>query len=156
TVKSFPAGTALASGTANASILAGSVGHFVPAGGNSCNYTGGSDTASCTVVISSDATGTTTVRATSDISLRGGVVGTVTRTTSDGYIVPGSSPAVGDSDDATKHWVDAWIQITPQNASNPVGTNHTLTITVHANPVTGTIVAGDATATILAGSVGHF
>ena len=37
---------------------------FSPAGAHSCTYTGGSDTASCTVKIASAATGTTTVRAT--------------------------------------------------------------------------------------------
>jgi hypothetical protein len=48
--------------------------------------------------------------------------------------------------------VDAYIQITPQDATNPVNTTHTLTITVNANPNTGSIVAGTATATILASS----
>src|SRR5262249_33699198 len=95
TVKGYPAGTPLASGTATASILAGSVGVFSPLGANSCNYTGGSDTASCTVVITSASTGTTTVRATSNISFQG-ASGSVSRTTGDGYVVPGSSPAVGD------------------------------------------------------------
>jgi hypothetical protein len=41
--------------------------------------------------------------------------------------------------------VDANIQITPANATNPVGTNHVLTITVNA--VGGTIDAGPHTAT---------
>src|SRR5207249_10326245 len=53
---------------------------------------------------------------------------------------------------AQKVCADAFIQITPQSASNPVNTNHTLTITVNANPATGTIAAGTATATILASS----
>src|SRR5439155_438886 len=53
---------------------------------------------------------------------------------------------------ASKAWVDAFIQITPQSATNAVGTNHTLTITVNANPATGTVAAGTATATILASS----
>ena len=51
-------------------------------------------------------------------------------------------------DDATKHWVDAFIQITPQNATNAVGTNHTLTITVNATGG-GVLAAGTATASIV-------
>ena len=42
-------------------------------------------------------------------------------------------------------WVDANIQITPATATNPVGTNHMLTITVNA--LNGTLDAGPHTAT---------
>src|SRR5262249_9413533 len=86
-----------------------------------------------------------------------GLVGqSVTRTTGDGYIVPGSSPAVGDSDDATKKWVDAYISITPATADNPTNSNHTLTITVKAVPAGTALASGTANASILAGSVGSF
>ena len=49
---------------------------------------------------------------------------------------------------ANKNWVDAYIQITPQNAANAVGTHHTLTITVTATNG-GLLAAGTATASIL-------
>ncbi len=43
-----------------------------------------------------------------------------------------NTAAGGDCGNATKNWVDAFIQITPPNATNAVGTNHVLTITVNA------------------------
>ena len=49
------------------------------------------------------------------------------------------------SADAVKTFVNANIQITPATATNPVGTNHVLTITVNA--LGGTIDAGPHTAT---------
>ena len=49
---------------------------------------------------------------------------------------------------AAKSWVDAFIQITPQNATNAVGTNHVLTITVNATDG-GVLAAGTATASIV-------
>src|SRR5439155_1354387 len=61
--------------TATASIVSGP-GGFV--GSPSCTYTGGAATASCTVTISSDATGTTVISATSDIPVNGVMI---TRTT---------------------------------------------------------------------------
>src|SRR5439155_11377702 len=85
------------------------------------SYTGGGATASCTVVITSAATGTTVVSATSSIPLTGD--GSVTRTT---------NGTAGNSGTASKTWVDATIAITPATATNAVGTNHTLTITVTA------------------------
>ena len=53
--------------------------------------------------------------------------------------------AAGGSGNASKIWVDANIQITPATATNAVGTNHMLTITVNA--LDGTIDAGPHTAT---------
>src|SRR5262249_23059843 len=50
--------------------------------------------------------------------------------------------------DATKHWVDAFIQITPQEATNPAGSTHTLTITVTATGG-GTLADGTANAQIV-------
>src|SRR5437870_1916062 len=127
--------TTLGSGTATASITSGP-GSFV--GSPTCSYTGGGSTASCTVVITSATTGTTVVSATSSIPLTGD--GSVTRTT-DG--------TAGNSSPASKTWADATIAITPATATNAVGTNHTLTITVTA--VGTTLGDGTATARITSG-----
>jgi hypothetical protein len=118
--------------TATASIVSGP-GSFV--GSPSCTYTGGAATASCTVTISSTATGTTVVQATSNIPVNGQVI---PRTTA-------SNPGPGGSGNASKTWVDANINITPANATNEIGTNHVLTITINA--LGGTIDAGPHTAT---------
>src|SRR5207247_2148320 len=107
-------------------------GSFV--GGNTCTYLGGGASASCTVVITSATAGTTKVSATSSIPLAGD--GSLSRTT-DG--------TGGNSGQAQKNWVDANIQIAPATATNEIGTNHTLTITVNASG--GTIAAGGGTAT---------
>src|SRR4029434_1027205 len=120
-----------AGGTATATITSGP-GSFV--GGNTCNYTGGGASASCTVVITSAVTGATVVSATSHIPLTDDA--TVTRTT-DG--------TAGNSGPASKTWVDANIQINPPTGTNAVWTNHILTITVNA--VNGTIDAAGGTAT---------
>ncbi len=66
TVNAF--GGTLAAGTATVSILGGP-GDFV--GSPTCAYAGGGDTASCTVVITSTAAGTTVLQATSVISVSG-------------------------------------------------------------------------------------
>src|SRR5439155_140719 len=76
--------------------------------------------------------------ATSSIPLTGD--GSVTRTT-DG--------TAGNSGTASKTWADATIAITPATATNAVGTNHTLTITVIA--VGTTVGNGTATASITSG-----
>jgi hypothetical protein len=119
-------------GTATASIVSGP-GSFV--GPNTCTYTGGGASASCTVTITSTATGTTVVSATSNIPVSGQVISRTTAT----------NPGPGGSDNASKVWVDANINITPATANNPVGANHVLTITVNA--INGTIDAGGGTAT---------
>src|SRR5437867_1356574 len=111
-------GTTLGSGTATASITSGP-GSFV--GSPTCSYTGAGATASCTVVITSGTTGTTVGSAASTIPLPG--AGSVNRTT---------NGAAGNSAPASKTWADATIAITPAPATNAVGTNHTLTITVTA------------------------
>src|SRR5580765_6967864 len=118
--------------TATASIVSGP-GGFV--GSPSCTYTGGGASASCTVTISSAATGTTVVQATSNIPVSGQVISRTTAT----------NPGPGGSDNASKVWVDANINISPSTANNPVGSNHVLTITVNA--LNGTIDAGPHTAT---------
>src|SRR5262249_62403694 len=104
-------GANLGNGTATASITSGP-GHFV--GSPHCSYTGGGLTASCNVVITSTATGTTVVSATSDIPLAGD--GSVTRTTD------GSSTLSGlvNSGPASKTWADAKIAITPATGHNAV------------------------------------
>src|SRR5439155_90133 len=111
-------GTTLGNGTTTASITSGP-GSFV--GSPTCSYTGPGATASCTVVITSGTTGTTLVSATSSIPLTGhrSVTPIPTRRSSD--LAP-----------ASKTWADATIAITPAAATNAVGTNHTLTITVTA------------------------
>src|SRR5262249_58182258 len=53
--------------------------------------------------------------------------------------------AAGGTGNADKTWVNASIQITPATATNAVGTNHTLTITV--NGINGNIDGGSHTAT---------
>src|SRR4029079_8414915 len=117
-----------------ASILS-APGSFV--GPNTCTYTGGAATATCTVTITSAVTGTSVVSATSDIPAIGK---TITRTTNTAV-----NTAAGGSGNASKVWVNANIQITPANATNAVGTNHVLTITINA--INGTIDAGPHTAT---------
>src|SRR5437867_11815070 len=110
-------------------------------GSPTCSYTGAGATASCIVVITSATTGTTVVSATSSIPLTG--EGSVTRTT-DG--------TAGSSGPASKTWVDAAILINPPTATNNVGTNHTLTITVTA--AGGKLGSGTATAMITSGPGG--
>ncbi len=120
--------------TATASIVSGP-GSFV--GPNTCTYTGGGATASCTVTITSAATGTTVVQATSGIPVNGAAI---TRTTA-------VNAGPGGSGNASKTWADANIQITPATATNATGTNHVLTITVNAVGVGAIIDAGPHTAT---------
>src|SRR6266446_8668470 len=79
--------------TATASIVSGP-GSFV--GPASCTYTGGAETASCTVTITSAATGTTVVSATSGIPVNSV---TITRTTG-----TAANTAAGGSGNANKNW----------------------------------------------------
>jgi hypothetical protein len=77
--------------TATATIVSGP-GSFV--GPNTCTYTGGAATASCTVTITSSTAGTTVVSATSDIPVNGH---TITRTT---------NGTAGNSGPANKLWIE--------------------------------------------------
>ena len=131
--------------TATASLVGGGVGSFV-GGVNTCTYTDA--TKSCTVVISSPSTGTTVVHAKTTFSVAGQPITRETNTA--------VNTTAGGSGDATKTWVDANVKITPATATNAVGTNHTLTITV--TPVHGAIDAGTytATASLVGGGVGSF
>jgi hypothetical protein len=113
----------------NFTIVSGP-GSFV--GPTSCTTSGG--TGSCTVVITSSTPGVTVVHAATDVT----VSGVLLHRETDG--------ANGNSGNATKNWVDANIQISPANASNPVGTNHTLTGHVNVNTgVGGFVNAPDGT-----------
>jgi len=89
-------------------------GSFV--GSNQCATVGA--TGDCQLVITSAATGQTTIRAATDVAV-GGV--TLHRETGDAH--------AGDSADAAKLWVNAAIVIAP-NATNEVGAPHTFTVTV--------------------------
>src|SRR5439155_1471555 len=128
-------GTTLGNGSATASITSGP-GRYVRS--PNCTYMGGGSPASCTVVITSATTGTTVVSATSSIPLTGDAPVTLT-----------TFPTRRTSDLASKTWADATIAITPATATNAVGTNHTLTITVTA--VGTTLGNGSATASITSG-----
>jgi len=99
--------------TINFSIVSGPGGFIGPA---TCNTSGG--TGSCTVTISSATTGTTKIRAATDVSV-GGVA--LHRESNDGK--------AGDSIDATKLWASAKITIVP-NETHEVGTSHTFTVTL--------------------------
>ena len=109
-------GGVLAAGTATASILTppSTTGSFV--GSPTCNYTGGAATATCTVTITSAVAGRTSVQATSRIGFtqrgRGGQGGRLGRPTT---TTAGCAANCGNGE---KSWVDAYIQIAPQNAAN--------------------------------------
>jgi hypothetical protein len=119
--------------TATASIVSGP-GSFV--GGNTCTYTGGAATSSCTVTITSATAGTTVISATSDIPVNGQ---TITRTT--GTAV---NTASGGSDNATKVWGDDTVSTTVRDAANNDVTGQTLT--------SGTVVHDTATVAKTAGT----
>ena len=106
-----PAGTTIVF-----SILSGP-GSFV-GGVTTCTTVGA--TGSCTVQITSPTTGTTTVRATTDVSV-GGV--TLHRATGDGK--------AGDSADALKNWGDDTVRTDILNASNAVVTTVQAGTVVH-------------------------
>jgi hypothetical protein len=112
---SAPAGT-----TCTGSIVSGP-GSFV--GSNQCTTVG--TTGDCQLTITSNATGQTVVRASTNVSVGGAIV---TRSTGD------ANP--GDSPDAQKQWVNAAIVIAP-NATNEVGQPHTFTVTVLADTGAG-------------------
>ena len=94
---------------------------------------GGAATATCTVKISSAADGTTVVNAETIVTVNTVLLHRETNGTG------------ANSGNASKNWVNANIQIAPANATNAVGTNHVLTITINA--INGTIDAGPHTAT---------
>jgi hypothetical protein len=87
-------------------------------------------TGSCSVTLTSGIPGVTTVNASTTVVVNGV---TLNRATGDAK--------AGDSANASKTFVDANIQISPQTATNPVGTNHTLTGHVNVNDGTGYVNA---------------
>src|SRR5262249_19402860 len=101
-----------------------------------CSYTGGAATASCTVTITSAATGTTVISATSNIPV-GGVV--ITRTTG-----TAANTASGGSVNASKNWGDVTVTTRVLDASNNPITNATV--------ASGTGVHDEATVTKTAGT----
>src|SRR5439155_1468699 len=130
TVNANPATGTIAAGTATATILASSTtGAFV--GSPSCNYAQAVGSSSCTVVITSTVPGTTNVQASSAIS-QVGVTGSVTRTT--GTAANVTAGCTVNCGNAKKTWLDVFVALPIQSATNAVRTNHTLTITVNANP----------------------
>ncbi len=139
-------GGVLAAGTATASILTppSTTGSFV--GSPTCNYAGGAATATLHGHDHLGGRRPDEVQATSTIGFTN-AAGTVTRTTGTADNVTAGCTA--NCGNAAKNWVDAFIQITPQNATNAAGTNHVLTITVTATNG-GVLAAGTATASILA------
>src|SRR5262249_43768399 len=114
-------------------------GNFV--GSPSCNYSGGGASASCTVTITSSTVGTTIVQATSNIPVGGQ---TITRTTE-----KAAKRDAGGSGNAAKAWGGKNIVDAAAAGTNPVNTNHVLTITVNA--IGGTLSASTATASIVSG-----
>ena len=144
TITVAPVGGTIDGGTftASASIVTGP-GGFV-GNVNTCTYTAAAP--SCTVVISSAATGTTVVHAATTVSVNGQSIARATSTA--------LNTTAGGNNDASKTWVDANIKITPATANKPVGTTHTLTITVA--PVNGPIDAGTYTATASITGAGSF
>src|SRR3954462_1447918 len=108
-------------------------GSFV-GGVNTCNTAGG--TGSCTVQITSATTGTTVVRAATDVTVAGV---SLHRATGDAN--------VGDSADAHKDWVNARISIAP-SATNEVGHAHTFTVTLEKDVGAGFVAAAGETVTV--------
>ena len=57
----------------------------------------------------------------------------LTRTTGDGYAAPGNPANGSDGPNATKTWVDAYIEINPPKGTNQLSATHTFTATVWVN-----------------------
>jgi hypothetical protein len=92
-------------------------------GSNQCTTVG--TTGDCTVTLTSSTAGTTTLKATTTLSV-GGV--SLTRATGDAH--------VGDGPNATKNWEAAKISIAP-NATNEIGQPHTFTVTIQQDTGSG-------------------
>ena len=125
TTEAFPAGTTatLVSITPSISPTPSS---YATTCGDSTLWGGSGDTRTCTVTINSTTTGTFTLDATAVWSFSG-LTGNVTRSTS------GTTGPDG-SDSAVKSFVDANVSITPQEATNAVGSEHVFTISTTAVP----------------------
>jgi hypothetical protein len=101
---------------------------------SSCLTTGG--TGSCDVSITSPTAGTTTITATTTLSVLGV---SLTRTTGD--------TNAGDGPSAVKTWVDASIAISPLTATNVIKHQHVFTIVVTAFPAGASPVVFDSVTT---------
>jgi uncharacterized repeat protein (TIGR01451 family) len=112
-------------GTTITFVIVSGPGSFI--GPSSCTTSAGSG--ACTAVISSTTTGTTTIRATTNVGV-GNLV--LHRETGDAK--------AGDSLDATKVWASAKIAIVP-DATHEVGDTHTFTVTLLKDTSIGTFVA---------------
>ncbi|HZQ04692.1 MAG TPA: hypothetical protein VFA88_11825 [Gaiellaceae bacterium] len=104
----------------------------------------------CTIVVDSTTAGLVTINASTNVSVAGQ---SITRSTGDGLS--------GDSPNAVKTYVDAYITISPGTADNPTGTTHVLTAQVFVNRGDGAgyVAAPNGTAVsfaLLSGSVGSF
>ena len=119
--------------TATASITNGP-GTFV--GSPTCTYTGGAATASCQVTISSTATGTTTVSATSNIPVSGQTIARTTGTA--------ANSTSGGTGNASKNWADSAVVTNVRNAAGTDVTN--------AVVAPGTVVHDEATVSKAAGT----
>jgi hypothetical protein len=108
----------------------------VDAAASTCDNAGANTNAAgqCTLVVRSATPGKVTAHASSTLSVAGSAPFTV--------VTNGSAPNSGD---AVKTYVDASIQITPQVATNPVGSPHVLTAHVNVNPGTGFVDAPNGT-----------
>jgi hypothetical protein len=87
-------------------------------------------TGSCQVTINSNATGASTIRASTDVAVAGL---SIHRQTGDAH--------VGDSVDAQKLWVNAAIVIAP-SATNEINAPHTFTVTVLQDTGSGLVPVG--------------
>src|SRR5579862_212079 len=124
------------------------------AAGGSCTTGTTKADGTCTIVVDSTTAGQITVNATAAFNVT--VSGTpiaFARSTGDG--------APGDSADAVKTYVDAYITISPATADNPTGTTHVLTAQVFVNSGNGGgyVAAPNGTSVgfaLLSGSVGSF
>ncbi len=103
--------------TANGAVVANKV--------DNCATTGTDASGNCTVTFTSNSAGTVTGNASATVT-----IGTETFNVSTDGVSPNSGPAV-------KRFVDAWIQIDPDDV-NEAGDSHTFTITAKQNSGDGT------------------
>jgi hypothetical protein len=123
----------VADGTTIHFSIASGPGSLSPVSGD-CTTAGG--TGSCTIDLTSATAGVTVVNASTDITING----TTIHVTTDG--------SNGNSGSATKTWVDANIQISPLQDTDPINDQHTLTGHVNVNTGTGGYVDAPAGTTI--------
>ena len=136
TSTAFPAGTSASFVSLAPSInpdISADAANYVSTCGSPVTPVGQPNVRTCTVTINSAVTGTFELNAVATWSFTG-LAGNVVRSTS------GTSGPDG-SDSAIKYYVDANVAITPQQATNEVGTQHVFTITTTALPGSATPVS---------------